>query len=94
MTPIRTIALGGIGDFGTDSQVAESIREAYNHFEGYSRLQIMRAIVRELELLDVEFWNTFQSDMTVENQNNCYTIRERLNDCRWELNRLEAKFTA
>lgn len=80
---IRTIALNGIGDFGTQSQISESIDRSWQTLLdfGYNRKQIQTSIVRELEKIDVEFWHKFQDDQTIENQQNCYAIRQRLNDC-------------
>ena len=58
---------------------------------GYSRLQIQRAIVRELENMDVVAWNEFTSAPNTELQAKTYRIREQLNNCTRELKRQEAK---
>ena len=58
---------------------------------GYSRLQIQRAIVRELENMDVAAWNEFTSSPSSELQAKTYRIREQLNNCTRELKRQEAK---
>ena len=83
MNEIRTIALNGINDFGTTTQQQESIDRSWQTLLdfGYNRKQIQTSIVRELEKIDVEFWHKFQDYQTIENQQNCYAIRQRLNDC-------------
>lgn len=61
---------------------------------GYSRLQIQRAIVRELENMDIAAWNEFTSAPCHDLQEKTYRIRERLNNCTRELKRLEARQAA
>jgi len=58
---------------------------------GYSRLQIQRAIVRELENMDTAAWNEFISSPCDDLQAKTYRIRERLNNCSRELKRQESK---
>ena len=70
---------------------------------GYSRLQIQRAIVRELENMDVQAWNQFQAAVVLYNtghysreavtqaQDKTYRVRDRHNHCARELKRQEAK---
>ena len=70
---------------------------------GYSRLQIQRAIVRELENMDVQAWNQYQAAVVLYNtghysceavtqaQDKTYRVRTRYNYCARELKRQEAK---
>ena len=89
---IRTIALNGIGDFGTQSQISESIENAYGYLRSLrlTSRQIQSLLVKCLESLDVEFWHRFQNDQTVLNQQNAYAIRERLNKCANRLRLMQA----
>jgi len=61
---------------------------------GYSRLQIQRAIVRELENMDTAAWNEFISSPCDDLQAKTYRIRERLNNCTQELKRQQRKANA
>jgi hypothetical protein len=73
---------------------------------GYSRLQIQRAIVRELENMDVTTWSEFQTaierhnagegsyDFCTQLQWKTYRVRARLGNCTRELKRQEAKQVA
>lgn len=70
---------------------------------GYSRLQIQRAIVRELENMDVQAWNQFQAAVVLYNtghysreavtqaQDKTYRVRARLGNCARELKRQESR---
>ena len=71
--------------------------------QGYSRLQIQRAIVRELERMDVAAWNEYQGavesyksgeysrEATAQAQAKTYRIRERFRLCARELIRQTAR---
>ncbi len=103
MNDIQVLALGEqdypFGTYHDDSNAAH--RRLID--AGYSRLQIQRAIVRELERLDVAVWNEYQSaverwhngecsrEFTEQAQAKTYRIRERFVLCSRELVRQTAR---
>ena len=99
MNDIQTIAIGAddypFGTYYDDSNAAyRRLTSA-----GFTRLQIQHSIVRELERLDVQAWNEYQTaierfnageigwEATDQAQAKTYRIRERLGYCTQELRR-------
>jgi hypothetical protein len=99
MDSITIIALGQHDyPFGT---YADDEAHAWRDLtgQGYTRMQIQNALVRELQRLDVTAWNEYQTaierynagetsyDATVQAQEKTYRVRERLSLCTQELRR-------
>jgi len=101
MTPIQIIATP-FDDYPFSlGQYQSDVDSAYRSLHGYSRLQIQRALVRELEQMDAAAWNEFQSaynafqanestfEMVKQAQEKAYRIRERLTQCSRRLSHLQ-----
>lgn len=103
MNDIQIIAIGEDDyPFGT---YYDDCNAAYRRLtsRGLTRLQIQRSIVRELELLDVQVWNEYQTaierfnageigwEATDQAQAKTYRTRQRLSLCTQELRRQIAR---